>query len=208
MTAFEYGTELIKKLDDELAKVTKQIEALEVEQSKLKENLAKNTNNYDVKTVKANHSIQQELNTIENALNQAKKHRESLIVDNTMTNFEEATRIIQEVKQTEKNAKADNVKQIQQKIVEIYELYDDAKEYDDKVDAGIDNFIEAMTPYFSDKDLFAGGLSTAQQRLTLQSARPDRHNGMKVIDFFKQGDYFIEGLAPAPSKQHRLTLDK
>lgn len=205
---FNYGQTLLAKLERQHSTINNQIKELETEQHRLQQQLDKTADDFSLGTIQANEKTQSKLNTVSNALHNAQAHRTSLLDDNAMKNYEEAKKVIDEAKEKERNAKTENAEQIKKKIIEIYELYDEAKEYDKKVYQGIDEFIADMRPYLSNRDIFPGGLSTAGDRLSMESPSPDRFHGLRVLNFVPLSRHNITGLVPAPMESNRLKLDE
>lgn len=205
MIKLKYGQEVYNEISAPIKKADKQIKELEAEQAKLQKELDKTANDFDVEVVRANQELEQEMELITNALERAKAHRKELIDGNAYENYKKADKVFFDILRAEKDARADHIQQIKKKIVEIYELYDEAKAYDTKVDEGLTEYIEAVSEYLSDTVVVAGGLDTPKERI-YSRMRFDGKTGMKILSYFDEDQHNIKGILPPPAR--RITLDK
>lgn len=204
MVKLKYGQKVYDEIATPIKKSNQQIKELEAEQAKLQKELDKTANNFDVEVIRANQKLEQEMELITTALERAKAHRKELIDGNAYENYKKADKVFFDILRAEKDARADHIEKIENKIKEIHELYDEAKAYDTKVDEGLTEYIQAVSKYLSDSVVAKGGLDTPAERI-YSRIRFDRRNGMRVIDYFDESQYKIKGLLPPAN---RITPNK
>jgi len=145
----KYGKELIKQAKQEAEEANQQIEALEVEVSKIKSDIEEREEDYSVKAVRERSDLMTELKNFEESLQRAKASREKELKEKTPDYIKEAVKIMKQAqaKGNEKNQK--NVDQIEKNILEIVALYQDTKELDDQIHSDLKTFLNSLFPHLS-----------------------------------------------------------
>lgn len=199
-----YGNDLLKEISQPIIKIDKQIAELKAESDKLQSELDKNADNFDMNVVRASQKLEQDLSLIKTSLVKAQAYKKELMDSNAKKHYDMIINYIDEVREKEVNARLDSSNKVKELINEIHALYDEAKDYDNQIVKGIDELINSLQPYLSDKDIFAGGRKTASDRLAMVSNRPKRNNLIE-LNFFEQETLAIQGLIPPIM---RLETDK
>lgn len=205
MIKLKYGQKVYDEIAMPINQVDKQIADLKTEQDKLKKQLSENAGNFDVKVIRASGDVEQELSLIETAIERAEAYRIELIDGQAYENFKKADQVYFDIINAEKDVKASHAEQIKKKIVEIYDLYDEAKAYDEQVTKDLLEYVDTVKEYLSDTVVIQGGLDTPAERIRSRYPAESR-NGMRVLNYFNEEQHKLNGILPPP--EQRITLDK
>lgn len=199
------AAELIKELTAKSEKIDNEITELEHEVEKLDDALHENQNDFSIKNVESKKDLNAKKKLYQNALIEARAHKESILTDSTDDTVKRASGLIKDYKaEVNEKAEADN-KKVESLINEIHQTYDKMKQDDDNARAEINDFIKGLSVYLDDtskKEYMRFGASQPAVDMLQRTIDnyTDLSNKFTVIKGFNEHNYRISGLFPPAKK--------
>ena len=189
----KYGQTTLEEIKAPIDALNAEIATLEAEKTTLEAELEATKNSFSLTVLDERKAKSDRLGMVNKALDNAGKYRFELIDGNAEVNRQKAINVINQTKQTEANAQAENVALIKTKMDEIKAIYADIKAYDKQVATDLRAFEAEVRPYLSEKKLAHLGMANNARASVAMAVNGGGYNDLSYIKIDEEnGKYPVE----------------